>query len=245
MSERDTKMGGACETFPETVWSVILLGPDDGSPARRAALTRFATLYWRPVYRFIRCWGKSVEDAKDLTQSFFCHLLEAETIARYQKEQGRFRPFLKGVLRLFLAETERGARCQKRGGGLALLSLDVADLESDRALQEASGQRPEAIFDRQWVNEVLTDSLARLRVHLTRDGKETWLRVYEAYELGTGGAAPTYDEVARRFGLGPHDVKNCLQHVRGRLRALVLETLAHTASSREEVLAELAEVLSE
>lgn len=245
MPEIETRMGGAEGAFPETVWSAILASSDEQSQIRRAALDRFVALYWRPVYRFARCWGKPVEDAKDVAQSFFCHVLERGTIGRYEREKGRFRHFLKGALRKFLLETDRGERALKRGGDRKLVPLDVADLESGPAGAQARGQSPEAAFDQQWVAEVLARGLARLRDDLTREGRAAWLRVYELYELAPEGPeAPTYESVARVLGLAPHDVKNHLTHVRARLRSLIVDQLAQTANSREEVLAELEEVLA-
>ena len=32
--------------------------------------------YWRPVYQFFRRWGRSREDAEDLTQAFFAHFID-------------------------------------------------------------------------------------------------------------------------------------------------------------------------
>ena len=57
--------------FTTTHWSMVLAahGP---TPAARAALDKLCRTYWRPIYGFVRRLGVSPEEAKDLTQGFFC-----------------------------------------------------------------------------------------------------------------------------------------------------------------------------
>ena len=101
MARHDTTMGGSRACFPDTAWSVIAGTEDVGE--RRARLDRLCACYWRPVYRFVRAsWSHSVEDAKDLTQAFFCRILSSDVLARFEPGQSRFRHYLKGVLRKFL-----------------------------------------------------------------------------------------------------------------------------------------------
>jgi hypothetical protein len=49
------------------------------------------------VRRHVGC----AADAEDLTQSFFVHLLERNTLAKVSREKGRFRSFLLAALRYF------------------------------------------------------------------------------------------------------------------------------------------------
>ena len=52
--------------------------------------------YWKPVYTYIRvAWHQPVEDAKDLTQAFFTHLLEKGYFTGLHPDKGRFRGYLK------------------------------------------------------------------------------------------------------------------------------------------------------
>src|SRR5215831_9188960 len=139
----ETTLGGSREAFPETVWASVLSGAEK-SPA---AMNRLFQMYWRPVYKFIRtAGGATIEDAKDLTQEFFSYLLEGDVLSKYEGEKGRFRTFLKGVLRNFLSESRRDASRLKRGGGKAILSLDVSGLESEAFLAEKGQVGPEEQF---------------------------------------------------------------------------------------------------
>ena len=130
----ETTLGGSRDAFPETVWSRFLAG------TAAVDLDGLFRLYWRPVYKFIRTAARgSVEDAKDLTQEFFGYLLEGDVLDAYRADRGRFRVFLKGVLRNFLSHDRRDRSRLKRGGGHAPFSLDVAGLE--RGFQGVERQR--------------------------------------------------------------------------------------------------------
>jgi RNA polymerase sigma factor (sigma-70 family) len=237
MSGLETTLGGAKEQFPETVWSSAVAEADP------AALDRFFSEYWRPVYKFIRTAGKApIEDAKDLTQEFFRYLIEGGLLARYRREKGRFRSFLKGVLRNFLSQARRDAHAQKRGGGQAVVSLDVEGLETERFLADRDRLSAEEIFDRQWAADVLSQSLAELRRLLAAEGRAECLRVYEAYELAS--QAPTYGDVARTFGLTEHQVKSHLDAARARLEEIVRGRLARGVSSPGELADEMNELFS-
>ena len=243
MGGLETTLGGSRENFPETVWSSVLAEP--GSPGHPEARERFFALYWRPVYKFIRTAGRaSIEDAKDLTQEFFGYFLEGNLLSKYREEKGRFRSFLKGVLRRFLSEARRDGAAQKRGGGKPVLSLDVAELETERFLAEKGAMTPEQIFDRQWARDVLLDSLADLRRALHAEGKGECLRVYEAYELSPAQTQLSYGDLGRGLGLTEHQVKNHLDSARERLEQIVRERLARGVSSPRELADEMNDLFS-
>lgn len=245
MGGLETTLGGTRENFPETIWSSVLADPVSDTPDNQAARERFFANYWRPVYKFIRtAGGASIEDAKDLTQEFFSYFLEGGLLAKYRSEKGRFRSFLKGVLRRFLSESRRDGAAQKRGGGRAILSLNVSEVETDQFLSEKRNQSPEAVFDRQWARDVLVESLAELKRALVAEGKSECLRVYEAYELSPGEGDRSYGATGRALGLTEHQVKNHLDTARARLELIVRERLARGVSSPRELADEMNELFS-
>jgi len=246
MAGVETTLGGSREHFPETVWASVLGAPGPESPQRKAALDQFLSLYWRPVYKFVRTAGKaSIEDAKDLTQDFFRYLLEGDLLVKYRTEKGRFRSFLKGILRHFLSQAHRDSNAQKRGGGRAVLSLDVEAVETERFVAERERLSADEIFDRQWATEILLQSIADLRRTLTEEGRSECLKVYETYELcPSGQAQPTYGDLARALSLTEHQVKNHLDAARARLEQLVRERLARGVSSPHELAQEMNELFS-
>ena len=70
--------------FPVTRPSAIsdLLSGDPGRQERSLAV--LAEVYWRPLYKYVRLrWGKSGEDAEDLTQGFFAGALGREVLSQF------------------------------------------------------------------------------------------------------------------------------------------------------------------
>src|SRR5580693_800494 len=97
----DTAIGGPHNQFPSTQLSLIEAA-SAGLP--NEALERVMALYWKPVYRFIRLkFGKSNEDAKDLTQSFFAAALERDFFARFDPAKASFRTYLRMAVERFAA----------------------------------------------------------------------------------------------------------------------------------------------
>ena len=108
----------------------------------RAALEELYRLYCYPVYAFIRRRGHGRQDAQDLTQDFFVHLLEKGTLGRADPQRGRFRSFLLGALDYFLAHAAERARAGKRGGGCQWVFLDDDAAEDRYQLAAPEGMTP-------------------------------------------------------------------------------------------------------
>ncbi len=232
MHPKETKTGGDRESFPETAWLTALSSTDPRR--RRVLLERLCTLYWRPVYKFIRAsWGKSVENAKDLTQDFFAEVIDRDMISRYEPSQGRFRHFLKGALRNFLAEAQRDAERQKRGGGSVTIPLDVETIETGTFAKDLRELTPEQIYDSEWAEGLMSACLVQLRKKLVEEGKEVQYQVFEAHNLA--GANPSYEDIARSMGLPLHDVRNYISRTRARLRDLIVERVSEYVASAKEI----------
>jgi RNA polymerase sigma-70 factor (ECF subfamily) len=60
----------------------------------QSALAELCRNYWYPLYMFARRRGHPPEDAQDLTQSFFLHLLEHRALKGVDRLKGKFRSFL-------------------------------------------------------------------------------------------------------------------------------------------------------
>jgi hypothetical protein len=114
----------------------VLLSAQSQAPGFGAALSELYRIYWYPLYAYVRRRGHSSEEARDLTQGFFLHLLEHKTLARADRLKGKFRSFLLGSLQNYLSTEADRARCLKRGGGVKFVALDKQDAEdryTDRA----------------------------------------------------------------------------------------------------------------
>ena len=87
-----TSMGGASSQFPSTHWSLILNAGTQDETRRRLATESLIEGYWKPVYCYLRKRGYGNEEAKDLTQDFFCELfLGPKLLQAADRKIGRFR----------------------------------------------------------------------------------------------------------------------------------------------------------
>jgi RNA polymerase sigma-70 factor (ECF subfamily) len=243
----DTSIGGQARGFPTTAWSDVLAAGDAGRPDRAERLGRLLALYWKPVYVYIRAaWRKPVEDAKDLTQAFFAHLLETDTIARVRADRGSFRAYLKGALKYFLINAGRAEAVRRPA--TALVSLDAHPEEFDRLGPAAPDETPERAYDRQWFSCVVDAGLGTLRERLAREGKSVYFDVFKAYVLDPEGSpasgAPGYRDVAARLGLQETDVRNHLSACRRELKAILADTIREYSDTEADVQDELRLLMS-
>src|SRR5579863_10148857 len=114
--------------FVTTRWTRVLQAKGD-SPEARAALSDLCAAYYAPVFAFIRRNAPEEDPARDLTQEFFARLLARGGIDHVDPQRGRFRSFLLGAVKHFLADMRDHDRRLKRGAGQPMQSLD-AETES-------------------------------------------------------------------------------------------------------------------
>ena len=81
---------------------MVLLSAQSHVPGFQAALSELCRIYWYPLYAYVRRRGYAPEEAQDLTQGFFLHLLEHKTLGRADPLRGKFRSFLLGSLQNYL-----------------------------------------------------------------------------------------------------------------------------------------------
>lgn len=225
--------------FGTTRWSVVLAAQDD-SDSGRAALEVLCSTYWFPVYAVVRNQGFDPDTARDFTQEFFARLLARDGFANVHRERGRFRSYLAQGVRNFLHDEWDRARAQKRGGGKAAISLDAEEAEG-RYLEVAHGSTPDKEFDRQWAEQLLAQSRAKLHEEYASSGRSELLVVLE---LTGDPNAPPLQEQATRLGLPVNTLKSHLRRARQRHGAIIRELIADTVSTPIEVEDELRQLLA-
>jgi len=119
----------------------------------RAAFAELYELYRYPLYAFARRGGHSPEDAQDLTQGFFLHLLEHRALAHVDRLKGKFRSFLLASFQNYLSVDARRDRSLKRGGDYEFVSLNLESAESRYRLEPVDYLTAETIFDARWGND--------------------------------------------------------------------------------------------
>jgi RNA polymerase sigma-70 factor (ECF subfamily) len=78
---------------------VVLAATRTPSPESAAAMELLCQAYWYALYAYVRRCGQSPQDAQDLTQEFFCRLLEKRWLDSADREKGRLRSFLMVALK--------------------------------------------------------------------------------------------------------------------------------------------------
>lgn len=229
--------------FCSTHWSVVLAVSDSDPTRQAAALEKLCCTYWLPLYSYIRRRGNSPDDAQDLTQEFFAHLLAKQWLEGVQKNGSRFRSFLLSALNGFLANQYDRATAAKRGGGQQLLSLD-AEL-AERRYQEEPGtpETPERIFDRRWALTVLDRALAELKEETAATGKTRQFDLLNPF-LSRDPGPGEYAAVARQLNVSTGSVGVSVHRLRQRYRELLRAEVANTVADPAQVDAEMRELFA-
>jgi len=245
----DTTADGTMPAFPTTIWSDIVAAGDPAHPQYRQRLDQLLRSYWKPVYAYVRAaWRKSVDDAKDLTQAFFAHVLEKGYVARVASDRRSFRGYLKTALKHFVVDAERAAAVRRPEK--PLWSLDAPPAELERIGPAAPDEPPERVYDRQWFACLLAASVDALKGQLEREGKRLYYEVFKRYildpELPGARVAPeialslpTYHEVARQLGIRETDVGNYIRHCRTLLREIMRKRIREYVETDAEAEREL------
>jgi len=249
VSKRETSIGGQVQSFQSTIWSDIRGAGDPDNPQHQEKLASLLRTYWRPVYVYVRkAWHRSVEDAKDLTQSFFSMLLEKGHISHIRQEQGSFRGYLKRALKNFLINAREYA--EVRGRYMPTFSLDAPATELELLGLPSPSETPDQAFDREWFRSLFCTAVEELRARLHGEGKEVYFRVFETYcfqnEEGapkdpSADRAPTYRQLGSRLGIKETDVRNYLSYCRREVREILRAKVRDYVQSEEDVDAELTE----
>jgi RNA polymerase sigma factor (sigma-70 family) len=237
MAEQDAS-ASAARHFATTHWSVVLAASDGDSPAATEALERLCRTYWYPLYAFLRRKGYPPSDAEDLVQGFLLQVVAGRGLKDVEQGHGRFRSYLLGALRHFLANEWDKARAEKRGGGVALLSLEELGPENRYSRDLADDSTPETLYERTWAATVLERVHRWLRREYRDNGKENRFDIFEGY-LMSESKGLTYAEAGARLGIAEGTVKAEVHRLRKRYRSLLRAEIAHTVKSPEDISEEI------
>jgi RNA polymerase sigma-70 factor (ECF subfamily) len=191
-----------------------------------AALEAICRAYWYPLYAYVRRCGQTPQDAQDLTQEFFCRLLQNNWLNAADREKGKLRTFLIVALKRFMAKEWRKASAQRRGGGQAPVQFDTAFAES-RYAADPQTPAPEAAFDRQWALTLLELTVNRLRDEFTSTGTA---RNFDALKscLTAERGAIDYATLAGKLDLNEVAARVAVHRLRKRFREIYREEIAQT-----------------
>jgi RNA polymerase sigma-70 factor (ECF subfamily) len=212
----------------------VLAAGDSASPDSQQALEMLCRTYWYPLYAFARRQGKTPEDARDLTQSFFERFLEKHYLKDFLRERGRFRTFLLTTFKRFLCDQFDRSTAAKRGGGIRFVPLDVLEAETHFTEAAAASQSPEATFDRAWAEAVVQSGVERLRAEFEAAGQGSLFRKLKGY-LSRPADRASYTDAAQRLGMTADAVAMAVMRLRRRYRAMVRTEVANTVATPAEI----------
>lgn len=214
--------------FATTRWTLVGEAGAEDPVRARDGLAGLFRIYWPPLYRYVRRLGHGEHDAEDLVQGFFAHLWEGRGLRHADVDRGRFRAFLLGSLKHYLANEWRHAHRQKRGGFATRLSIDRRDAETGLALDPADTRSPDALYDVEWAMALLDKVLADLEAE-----EEDFAR-WKPF-LGMGSSRIAYAEIAENFGMTEGAARVAVHRLRKRYRHRLREEIARTLVSGDLV----------
>jgi RNA polymerase sigma factor (sigma-70 family) len=231
---------GGANRFHTTRWSGVLLSAQSQAPGSKQAFADLCKLYWYPLYAFIRHRGHSPEDAEDLVQSFFLHLVEHKTLRRVDRSKGKFRSFLLASLQKFLSDAADRARCLKRGGRAEFVRLDLTGAEDRYRLGPVDELSPEKIFDARWAMALVGEALNRLNREYAARGKAATFQALRSFlDPVNPKSLPSYEEAAAQLQVSVGSVKTLIHRLRKQYTAFVREEVSHTVSESADIDSEI------
>ncbi|HZE97555.1 MAG TPA: sigma-70 family RNA polymerase sigma factor [Planctomycetota bacterium] len=225
--EHDTSAMGDDVRFQTTSWNLVR------SSKSLKALDALISIYWKPLYFFVRRRGFDNETAKDLVQDFLSVLLERHSFSKADPARGRFRTFLLASMSNFLKDHAKAASRVKRGGGMTFLSLDFERGESEYKLVVSVNETPETALNRGWARSLWDRAISELVADADH------LMAFQLYLENIDTRT-----IAARTGLTEAAVNSCVHRLKHQLREIILGHIRETVSNEEELQAELAEFKS-
>jgi RNA polymerase sigma-70 factor (ECF subfamily) len=224
--------------FTTTRWTLVLTAGDRTSAESQASLATLCETYWYPVYAFIRRSGRDSDAARDLTQAFFVRVLDKNVLKEARRDRGRFRSFLLGSLRHFLANEYDREHAVKRGGRVPHLSLEFEQGERRYQLEPADTATPERMYERQWALDVLDRAMQRLAARHAHTARQALFE--QLKPLLTGDDEPLSSrELSKTLGLSEGALRVALHRLRRQfaeaLRGTIADTVEHETDIDDEV----------
>jgi RNA polymerase sigma-70 factor (ECF subfamily) len=194
--------------------------------------------YYNPVEAFLRFELRDAETARELAHDFFAGILGGGSIGGADQGRGRFRSYLLGAVKHFLSHRREAAGRLKRRSEAEAFSLDDAEAREADTLEDNTGLRPDAAFDRQWAVTVLARAMEALFQQYQEAGMEPFfvaakpLLSGDAVHGGQGELAAQCDMTLASFRMAVH-------RLRKRLRECVVAEVAGTLADPDIVQEEM------
>jgi DNA-directed RNA polymerase specialized sigma24 family protein len=228
--------------FRTTHWSVVLEAQSE-SPTAQKALEKLCRVYWRPIYTFVQRQGIAPEEAEDFTQAFFADLLEHKSLTAVRREKGRFRSYLLGALKYFLADERRRGMAIKRGKGQRLIPLEALSADERAEMEPTDPVTAEQIYERRWASTVLEHVLGLLKDEYVTAGNAALFDCLKEL-LPDEPGSPSQADIAGQLGMTTNAVRQAFHRFRQRYQLLLRQEIAHTVATPADIEDELRHLIA-
>ena len=226
------------DQFLTTRWTQVLAAKGDSTRAE-TALADLCAAYYAPVHAYIAGTAHDLGDPRDLTQQFFAKLLGGRGLGGADQGKGRFRAYLLGAVKHFLADTRDRQGAVRRGGKYEHLPLGAGtDPGSAVDCARIDTAPTERIFDREWGVAILDRALAELEREHGAQGKGEQFQVLKPWLTGDA-CGVSQAAMAIHLGCSEGAIKVAIHRLRKRFRDLVKAEISQTVSTEAEVREEL------
>ena len=230
-------MSPRTESFGVTRWTLVLRAQGK-DVVGQSALSELCEGYYAPVVAFLRYRGQNDDVAREKAHAFFAQILAGRTLAGADPARGRFRSYLLGALRHFLADEFDRDQAAKRGGGVESVPIDAGT-----NCEIPSGKADETAFDRQWALTVIARALEVVQSEWKEAGKADQFEILKSSLTGTGENLPV-SETARKMAISEGATKVAIHRLRTRFREAVKAEIAQTVPEESDIDDELRHLIA-
>jgi RNA polymerase sigma-70 factor (ECF subfamily) len=216
----------------------VLASRGDSAEAR-LALSDLCAAYYEPVVAFLRRERRDEDLARELAHEFFARVLDRKSFDGADPQRGRFRSYLLGALKHFLANRRVRELREKRGGCVVHEPLAVGtDTSHGTAISDASTPSPDTAFDREWALSVLERAFRAMKRDCELVGGMREFETLKPWLTGES-AGRSQADAARELGMNEGAVRVAVHRLRRRFRELVKSEVAQTVGEPGDIAGEM------
>lgn len=222
---------------------MVRLAVAEGRSGADQALNELCRRYERPIMVFILRKGYPPDEAEDLKQGFFEHLLVKNAFADAAGIKVKLRAFLITKLQSFLIDRHRHDVAAKRGAGKVAAMADLSETQA-LLVDPVDDRTPLLAFQRQWMETIAANAMKELREDYARRGNDSLFAALAPHL--TGKADTSLAELSARLGRPEGTLKSDISRLRARCQNLIREQIAATLDdpTPEAITAELKELMA-
>jgi len=229
---------GQTAAFHTTSWNMVFDAGRTNSAESVAAKEKLFMIYRKPLLVFAIRRGLSIHDAEDAVHGFFAQMLEKSTIAKADRDKGRFRSFLLTSFQNFLIQEWNREHAGKRGGNMNRLSLDEITESGSTPPNLTCVETPETAYERACALALVESALQRLESEYRSAGKGTLFAAMKPF-LVFDESKVSSAELGAKIGMTEGTARVTLHRLRQRFhdlfRQTVLQTFENPADLDEEL----------